>query len=162
MVSSSSFLSLHGPAICCRRVTAIFLLLLLQTSSGRRPGPTSKDGTAGSAIPEAAGRGRSVSGPETKGQSQPKVEKEGGRRGRKNQAKVYHSQAIKEEGGTNLILSKYRTFEKGTHRREAVFANLLSECLSCQFLVIQKTTAWLASRLYPFNNIKEFPHISDL
>jgi hypothetical protein len=47
--------------------------------------------------------------------------------GGRNQAKVYHAQAIKAEGGTNWTPSKYRTFEKETHRRETVFANLVSD-----------------------------------
>lgn len=49
------------------------------------------------------------------------------RRGGRNQAKVYHAQAFKGDGGTNWTPSKYRTFEKETHRRETVFANLISD-----------------------------------
>lgn len=48
-------------------------------------------------------------------------------RGSRNQAKVYHAQAIKGERSTNWTPSKYRTFEKETHRRETVSANLISD-----------------------------------
>lgn len=70
----------------------------------------------------------------TQGQSQPKVEKERGQtahcKSSRNQAKVYHTHAIKVGvgvGGTNWIPPKRRTFEKETRRRETIFVNLVSD-----------------------------------
>lgn len=50
------------------------------------------------------------------------------RRGGRNQANVYYAQAFERgRGGTNWTPSKYRTFEKETHERQTVFANLISD-----------------------------------